>query len=208
MKNMIILLFFNLFLIIGCNNKIEKKGLEKEVLTSSKIEISQEKVVDMVESKEEQNVKIIDTIKPKKIVRTIEKYKENINSFAKKKNNKDLITVKEIESVTPTTQEEFNFYYSLTDSNKNRQSLYDGITASILDNAAEDNGIVLFLYADIAQFVDGEYADSYHSYIETIIDNNKIKFCAVYKHLSKNSKWILEPLYNEVCKGIKRQEED
>ena len=206
--NKMILLFFNLFLVVGCNNKTEKKNLEKETVASSKIEIPQEKVIDTVENEDVLNVKVIDTIKPKEIARTITEYKTNIDSFSKKKAKNELITITDVESITPISQEEFSFYYGLTYSDKSKQGLHDGITTAILDNAIEDKGKVFFLYADMAQFVDGEYAESYHSYIETVVSNNKIKFCAIYKYLSKDSKWILEPLYNEICKGIKRQEED
>ncbi|PQV44588.1 hypothetical protein CLV33_1203 [Jejuia pallidilutea] len=206
--NTIILLFFNLFLITGCNNKTEKKNLEKETVASSKIEIRQEKIIDTIENKDMLNVKAIDTIKPNKIVRTINEYKTNIDNFSKKKADSELITIKDVESVTPTSEEEFDFYYSLTYPDINKQDLYNSITSAILDNAVEDKGIMFFLYLDMAQFIDGEYAEGYHVYVETVVFNNKKKFCAIYKHLSKDSKWILEALYKEVCKGIKRQEGD
>jgi len=206
--NTIILLFFNLLLITGCNNKTGKKNLEKETVVSSKIGIPQEKVIDTIENKDVLNIKVIDTVKPNKIVRTINEYKTNIDNFSKKKTNNELITITDVERVSPISQEEFSFYYSLTYSDESNQNLHDAITTLILDNAIEDNGMVFFLYTDMAQFVDGEYAESYHSYIETVVSNNKKKFCTIYKHLSKDSKWILGNLYKEVCKGIKRQEED
>jgi hypothetical protein len=208
MTTKIILLFFIFFLVVGCNNKTEKKNLKKDTVALSKIEIPQEKVIDTIENEDVLNVKVIDTIKPNKIIRTINEYKTNIDNFSKKKTKNELITIPNVEDITPISQEEFSFYYGLTYSDNSKQSLHDGITTAILDNAIEDNGMMFFLCADMAQFVDGEYAESYHSYIETVVSKNKIKFCAIYKYLSKDSKWILEPLYNEVCKGIKRQEED
>jgi hypothetical protein len=164
----------------------------------------------VTEIKEEENKieKTIDTLLPKKNIRTISEYKKSINYFSKKKVNNKLIKTTDVENITPTTEEEFSFYYSLTYSDDKNQQIHDAITSEILDKAIEDKGSVLFLYLNMAGFVDGEYAEGYHAYIENVTTNNKTKFCAIYKYLSKKSKWILEPLYNEVCKGIKRQEED
>jgi hypothetical protein len=208
--NTIILLFFNLFLVVGCNNQTKNKNINLEDKALSELEISQQKVTvtDTIQHENMLNVRVLDTIKPKKIVRTINEYKENVNSFSRKKTNNELIKTTDVENITPTTQEEFSFYYSLTYSDGKNQQIHDAITSEILDKAIEDKGSVLFLYLNIAGFVDGEYAEGYHAYIENVTTNNKTKFCAIYKYLSKKSKWILEPLYNEVCKGIKRQEED
>lgn len=198
--------------VISCNQKEKKESaVAKEVIKKSVDSLSRDAkdlISNTTEVKEEKKIeRNLDTLPPKKIIRTIKEYQKSINDFSKKNIN-GLITITDVEGVTPISQEEFIFYYGLTYSDESNQALHDGITTKVLDNAIEDNGMVFFLYADMAQFVDGEYAESYHSYIETVVSNNKKKFCAIYKYLSKESQRILTSLYLEVCKGIERTEED
>jgi hypothetical protein len=60
----------------------------------------------------------------------------------------------------------------------------------------------------MAQFTDGEYAGSYSAGIEDAVIDNKEKFCIIYKHLSKDSRFRLGPLYKEVCLGIERSPDE
>ena len=181
---------------------------KKQVIQSTMQQVRETSKKEVKEKELKKMIKIIDTLPPKKISRTLEEYKSNLNIFSKKKTNNELITIRNVENITPISQEEFSFYYSLTYSDESNQALHDAITTKVLDNAIEDNGMVFFLYLNMSQFVDGEYAEGYYTYIETVVSNNKNKFCVMYKYLSDRSKWLFEPLYKEVCKGIKRTEED
>ena len=82
--NTIILLFFNLFLVVGCNNQTKNKNINLEDKALSELEISQQKVTvtDTIQHENMLNVRVLDTIKPKKIVRTINEYKENVNRIS------------------------------------------------------------------------------------------------------------------------------
>jgi hypothetical protein len=194
-----------LFVFVNCLSK------KKEKQQSVQNETNKEQIISKREFKQEDRkkvVKILDTLPPKKISRTLKQYEENVNMFSIEKFKDNLLTVEEVTAVTPTTDKEYSFYYGLTYSDEKNQYLHDMITAVIFDKAFDDKGDVLFLYISISEFVDGEYAESYYEYVETVVSNNKRKFCAIYKYLSKKTKWIFEPLYLEVCKGIMRSEND
>lgn len=142
---------------------------------------------------------IIDTLPPKKISRTLEEYKKNVRNFEKKLDSVTILTTQDLESVVPVTEKEFSFYYGLTYSDKKDETLFYKIDILIFNYAKKDKGDVLFLCLGVAEFVDGEYADSYYGTLDSVVLDNKKKFCAIYKYLSKESRRRLENFYNEVC---------
>lgn len=184
-----------LFVIVSCS--FQKKG-EKNTLI----------VKDTMTQTVRQFEITIDTIYPKKINRTMVEYIKNIHNFSKKKNFNESIKISDIEGVTPTTEKEFRFYYNLTYSDEKDLKLFDIVNSYIVEYAVKDKGKILFLYANMAEFVDGEYAEGYHADFESIAYRNKKKFCVIYRYLNERSKWILEPIYKEVCKGVKRTKEN
>lgn len=114
----------------------------------------------------------------------------------------------EIENIIPRTLKEFIVFYELTYPDINKSTEFYKINELILKYSKEDKGDLFFLLLNMAEFVDGEYAEGYFYDIEDIIVKNKVKFCVIYKYLSKESKRRIEDIYLEVCKGIERPEED
>jgi hypothetical protein len=216
MKSLKYIIFLNLFFLISCkNNKIEnteKVVFVKEIAEKSTDSLSRgPKDLDYktMEVKEETKVeKIIDTLPPKKTVRTLEEYKKNVKLFEQKIVSKEELTIKSIENVIPIKDKEFGVFYNLTYSTDKNQKLFDRINLEIFEHALEDKGNVFFLCLNMVEFVDGEYADSYFGDIEYVVMGNKKKFCAMFKYLAKGSKWRVEDLYKEVCLGIERPEEE
>lgn len=123
-------------------------------------------------------------------------------------NSTSIFTSEDIESVIPVNMKEFVYFIELTYSDDKGQILFDEINLKIFKFARENRGNTFFLCLNMAEFVDGAYAESYHSDIEDVVMNNKKKFCNVYNNLSKESKRIIDPLYKEVCKGVKRKDKD
>ena len=188
---------------ISCNHKEKKLSSEpKEVIQKENEVENKNKLVKIVDTH-----KVLDTVPPKKIERTIEEYKTNLTRLNKVFTNKKY-TWKEVQSIVPTTNKEFEVYYELTYPDYKNLKFFETIDSKIFEYSKSDKGDILFLGLDMAQFTDGEYAGSYSSGIEDAVFNNKEKFCIIYKYLSKDSKRKLEPLYKEVCLGIERSIDD
>lgn len=188
---------------ISCNHKEKKLSSEpKEVIQKENEVENKNKLVKIVDTH-----KVLDTVPPKKIERTIEEYKTNLTRLNKVFTNKKY-TWKEIQSIVPTTNKEFEVYYELTYPDYKNLKFFETIDSKIFEYSKSDKGDILFLGLDMAQFTDGEYAGSYSSGIEDAVFSNKEKFCIIYKYLSKDSKRKLEPLYKEVCLGIERSIDD
>lgn len=197
---------------VSCN--FQKK--ESETTTNKKDSIlknNSSRTTDSIKLENNQvdkkHQKILDTLPPKKITRFIDDYKRNLNTLVEKKLESIKVTDFEIiEKIVPATQDEFSYYYGLTYSGDEKTAKFDQINELILKYSREDRGSLLFLLLNMAEFVDGEYAEGYFYDIEEVIIENKVKFCAIYKHLSKEPKRRIDGLYMEVCKGIERPEED
>ena len=215
MKLLKCIILLSLFFLVSCkNNKIEdieKAVFVKEITEKSVVPLSRKPkklVSKTMPVKEETKVeKIIDTLPPKKITRTLEEYKENVKLFEQKIDSSEKLIIENIEDVVPISVKEFGVFYDLTYSTDKNQKLFDRINLEIFEHALEDKGNVFFLCLNMVEFVDGEYADSYFGDIEYVVMGNKKKFCAMFKYLAKGSKWRVEDLYKEVCLGIERPDD-
>jgi len=200
MKNSIIILMLIASFMISCNHKGKRLPSEpKEVVQKGSEVDKKNKLVKIVDT----HSKVLDTVPPKKVERTMEEYKTNLTRLNKVFPNKEY-TWKEIQSIIPTTNKEFEVYYELTYPDYEHLNFFETLDSKIFEYSKLDKGDILFLGLDMAQFTDGEYAGSYSSGIEDAVFSNKEKFCIIYKYLSKDSKWKLESLYKEVCLGIER----
>lgn len=207
MKNILILITI---LFVSCSSNEKKK--KNSIIYDSVLQINEpkEKLINkniiQTDNVDFEN-KSIDTIPPKKTLRTLKEYEANIFEVSKKISLNELLTVDDIESVIPITIDEFSLYYELTYPEVNSQKIFDRIDSEIIQKAKQDIGTIFFLYLNIAEFVDGEYADGYSSDVETVVLKNKEKFCIMFRHLSEGSKFRLNSLYKEVCLGIKREDD-
>lgn len=85
---------------------------------------------------------------------------------------------------------------------------FDTIDSKIFEYAKKDKKDIFYIVLNMAEFVDGEYAGSYFSNVEESMIVNQKKLCILYKYLSNYSKERLENLYNEICLGIEKNEEE
>ena len=202
MRHTFIVSILVVFFLIGCNQK-ENKSIPDTQKKVEEKDLSQKKK----ESEKNLNVKVLDTIPPKDVQRKLDEYKAKLKGL-----NQDFPDRKyaweEIQSIIPITAKEFSHYYGYSYLGDMDSSFFEKIDFKIFDYARSDKGDVLFLALNMAQFTDGEYAGSYSASIEDAVNSNKEKFCIMYKHLSKDSRFRLEPLYKEVCLGIERSEDD
>jgi len=204
MRKTVLITIIVLLLINSCSNNLKSEKKNVYVL-NNKDTVPKAEIINKNPhlNKKIKSEKIIDTLPPIKIVRTIEDYKKSISKYSIKTTHK----LSEIENLIPTTEKEFDFFYDLTYSDESNSNLFNKINLDILNYAMEDKGDVFFLYTNMSEFVDGEYAEAFYADLEMISKNNKEKFCFNYKYLSEKSKKLLEDMYNDICNGIKRKED-
>lgn len=141
------------------------------------------------------------------IKRMLGDYKDNISKakeVLKSKNTLDNIAV---ESVIPINLEEFMFFYKLTYSTEEDWDFFERINTLIIQKSQSDAGNCIERYSNLAEFVDGEYAEGFYGDILIIAKRNSNKFCNIFINLSAISKKNLLDVYNEVCKGIKQKDD-
>ncbi|MCB0373155.1 MAG: hypothetical protein KDD31_09120 [Muricauda sp.] len=136
-----------------------------------------------------------------KKTRSLEDYKESILRFS---NSNESLALKTVENIYPINEEEYLLFYSLSYPEEYPESdleLFYKIDKTMLDYAIKDKGDCFFLFSNLAEFVDGEYADYYFEAIESTVKNNTDKFCGfVYGALTNFSKERLNELYEDYCK--------
>ena len=135
--------------------------------------------------------------------RTFSDYKKNISQVKTLLENNITLSDNIVESIIPTSQEEYSYYYSLTYTTEEDWLFFQKIDALIISKCEANVGNCIELYSNLAEFVDGEYAEGFYSNIYFIIEKNPAKFCDVYDNLSLKSKMLLTDNFNEFCKGIK-----
>ncbi|XLS30475.1 hypothetical protein ACJD0Z_06535 [Flavobacteriaceae bacterium M23B6Z8] len=103
----------------------------------------------------------------------------------------------------PQTDEEFGVFYSLS-YEEGTLELYYLINDAIFDAVERDLKEILLPFYNMAEFVDGEYAEYYFDNILFIIKKNTQSFCQTYLLLTANSKYKLGDFYENYCStGIK-----
>ncbi len=196
------IVIISLFLYTGCTGKSEKSTLEK---TKSKTDVkvaieSIKKTEETTETLKNNDNVFFDLTFQKN--RTLEDYKKNVSMFSRLEKQAQTI---DVESVIPINESEFLYFYSLSYPEEYPESnldLYYEIDELILDNANDDKGNCLFLYSNLAEFVDGEYAEYYFEAMEEIAQDNIDRFCnVIYDSLSDTSKERLEYIYSKYCKS-------
>lgn len=201
MKKVVFIMSVFLFACCARKNKKNKIALS-EPNTKMEILDNNEKadtIIKVIENEESSINMIIQEN------RSLEDYKENILNFSKFNLEKEGYRTKEIESIIPINDDEFGYFYSLSypeDYPESNIELYYLIDSLMLENAINDSGNCLFLYLNLAEFVDGEYADYYFEVIENVVSKNLDKFCnTIYDSLSIISRERLEEIYNRYCKS-------
>lgn len=204
MKAKLFLILGITILWLGCSNKEKKSNLakvemEKKKNSENNVEAKAlDSIVNVPKKKKTDSSKAIQNNN-----RSLEEYKENLKNFSKSNEGWDIDTV---EGIYPINEEEYLFFYSLSYPEEYPESnleLYYELDKTMLDYAIKDVGNCLFLYSNLAEFVDGEYADFYFEAIKDVVKPNVDKFCSMtYPSLSNYSKERLIDIYKEYCKSI------
>ena len=192
-----ILLLVSIIIIVGCNskksnNKIATVEILKEDTPINKIKLdSKIKTLDVIQA---------DTTFVLSVDRSIEDYKKNIKKVYKLMRSDLKIKNHYIESTISLNENEHLFFYSLSYSYSEEDiQMFDTLNRMILDEALFDKGICLKLFSNLAEFVDGEYADYYFDEMYFVASKNAQKFCDLYNNLSKVSIDRLTDVYKEIC---------
>lgn len=130
------------------------------------------------------------------------KYKINLDQVILKLVRNQKVPLKEIEKSIPNTFDNFGYFYhyTYTDKSNNEVEAFYKLDSIIYKNAELGKMNFpqkVFLMAD---FVDGEYSESYEDYLIKIVLNNESCFCKTYLKLSEDSKIWLENFYINHCK--------
>ncbi len=134
--------------------------------------------------------------------RVLDDYIENIKIFENLFSKRGHLPPNLFEGIIPVNEDEFLHFYMLSAPEEYPESninLYWAINDAMKKSALEDRGNCLYLYMNLAEFVDGEYAESFFIYIPTIIERHKSKFCDIYSNLSERSRYMLEDFFDESC---------
>ncbi len=142
----------------------------------------------------------IETVLNLKGNRRLKDYKNNITQVKSLLDKDSIIGNNAIESIIPSNSDEFSFYYDLTYSTEEDWNLFEKINSLIVEKAQSDVGNCLSKYSNLAEFVDGEYAEGFYADILFIAQSNSNKFCDVFSNLSSGSKENLLDIHNEICK--------
>ncbi|UII76269.1 hypothetical protein LV716_00280 [Flagellimonas sp. HMM57] len=158
----IVFIIVGLLLYTNCIRNDKKNSLEQvepKTVVDTKTAMDKKKPIAIVESKQKQN-SLIDSLMVLDENRTFQEYKRNIKLFFESDLKKDNFSHKSIEGIIPISSEEYFYYYSFSYPDKDIKK-FDYIDGLIVRNALMDKGNVLKLYSNMAEFVDGEYADNF-----------------------------------------------
>lgn len=126
-------------------------------------------------------------------------YAQNLESFLTSMINQNEIDTDELYKILPTTEGEFNVYFSCDYChNKNVVKSWQ-ILDNVFQQMALSDSATFLKYLNIADFVDGYYAEVYFDNLSTIIESNEPLFCDYYFKLSDERKKRLESYYSEFC---------
>ncbi|NQX86670.1 MAG: hypothetical protein HRT67_12335 [Flavobacteriaceae bacterium] len=201
MKNKVVLLF----IIVICFSCKDTKKEINEVSINQTNKAQVEEPIKKVETrKEESTAKVKQEIEQfvfeRDTTRILEDYKRNIKQAKKLLKHQKRLDDNIIESLIPLNLEEFSFYYDLTYSTEENLNFFDKVDMLIIKKTQENIGSCIKRYSNLAEFVDGEYAEGFFDDVFHIAQRNSEKFCSIYASLTDVSKYRLESVYNEVCK--------
>ena len=134
--------------------------------------------------------------------RTLDEYVENLKVFENRSQNKEHAPSNLLEGIVPINDTEFGHFYSLSYPEEYPESnldLYWAINDAMEQSALSNQGNCIYLYLNLAEFVDGEYAESFSYIIPVLAEKHQSKFCNVYHELSERSKYILEDIFDDYC---------
>lgn len=203
MKEILVLMICGSLAFVGCKGKstsgdIFRTESKSEAMSHSVVQNDLDTISVIKISENNNSSSVI-----QKKNRTLEEYKENILKFSESTGQ---ILTFQIESIIPINEEEFLYFYSLSYPEEYPESnleLYYKLDKTMLEYAIKDIDNCLFLYSNLAEFVDGEYADFYFEAIKDVVKSNVDKFCSItYPSLSNYSKERLIDIYEEYCKSI------
>ena len=101
-------------------------------------------------------------------------------------------------SFIPKTSEEYLEFYSLTNFKKSKNEFFTKYEL-IKKFAYFDSCNILINFLQMSRFIDGEFAETYYVDADYIIENNKLKFCDLYKNNSLLAEKFKDK-YLEICK--------
>jgi len=101
-----------------------------------------------------------------------------------------------IKLVIPLNEEEFGQFYGLT-YNENTKDTFFKLDQLFYKYSKNED--VFLKYLNLAEFADGEYAESYFEDIDVLIYEKKTLFCKLYKIISTEARERLID-YKDLCK--------
>jgi len=130
------------------------------------------------------------------------KYKNNLDQVIVKLVRHQKVPLKEIENCIPNTDDNYGYFYHYTypDKSNNEVAAFYKLDSIIYKNAELGKMNFPKKVFFLADFVDGEYAESYEGYLQKIVLNNVNCFCKTYLKLSEDRKIWLENYYLNHCK--------
>lgn len=186
----IILIFFLNFILISCLDKKDSSLTPENTIPDAS---AQDSIISPKNDyTNNQLVFELDSL------RTLEDYINNWKSISILKINNKTIENHHIESIIPLNDGEYNYFYSQSFP-ENNSSLFDFVNSEIFKKSLDDEGNFFYFFSNMAEFVDGEYAESFFDEITTIVLKNEEKFCMFYERLSEESKMYLKDLYQNFC---------
>ena len=120
--------------------------------------------------------------------RTLEEYKFNFDKAKVFYEELSVNNIDVLEALIPQNSLEFIHFYSLSYPETGDIQLFNKLNLLFFEAALNDMGKFLKLFSNLAEFVDGEYAESFFDEIDLIIERNTTGFCKIFKNLSRKSK--------------------
>lgn len=131
-----------------------------------------------------------------------DKYLINLEFVINELSKNKLVKLAMIERTIPTSKKEYNVYYASTFPERNDDFVlaFYQLDSLIFLNAKYNKMNFAKKVIRMADFVDGEYAESYYFNLDDIVKLNTHCFCSEYRKLSSDSKDRLKEMYIEHCK--------
>lgn len=130
--------------------------------------------------------------------RSVKEFQSNLYKVNDIDYNDIIESPKLVEALIPNSIEEYFEFYSLSYSEKTL-SLYRKIDMAIIELATRNKGNCTYLYFNMAEYVDGEYAQKFFDNIDSLIEKNKTTFCKFFSNLRKGSQERLESKRSKFC---------